>query len=327
MKKIIIFFFFCCPLFANQLPLDYEKKEACEKRDILWEKVVATPYTSPPKFAKFGVWQLIAMGVQEISKKKTRFSDVAPSGWKKYLHRRGSVAKVEIRSIGDHPYTGVFKGAECAILRLSLTYRPTKKRDVAPGLALKILRDGVDSANVSALYTLEGQDKNYNFFENPLSNIVPMGSGIGLKLVHSLFRSVSDYPEELVMKHFSEVDENGKKVSAPRWPRQIFFVPNPALSKVERRSEHDVRTDFELIKEGTSIYKIYALPDSEKDFDYSEYKREDIPKFVDKSVLIGEIVSKSEFLSSEFGDTGIFFRHELRAKTRSEYDDPPREHP
>ena len=70
---------------------------------------------------------------------------------------------VSIISKGNHNYSGVFQGAECAFLRLSLTFDP-KKKGVAPGLALKVLRDGLPSTNVSSLYSLDGQGKDYNFF-------------------------------------------------------------------------------------------------------------------------------------------------------------------
>ncbi len=252
--------------------------------------------------------QLMGMTLQELSKKKNYHSDFSPKNWKKYLHERGVMAKIKFESVGEHSYSGAFQGHECGLLRLSLTYRPTKSRDVAPGLALKLLRDGHESANLSALYSLDGQKKNYNFFENPLSNIVPITGGIGPKLVHSLFKRVSDYPEELLLNHMADIDEHGKKASSSVAPRQIFFVPNSQLKF--NSSAHDIREDILTIEAGTKLYDVYAY--TNKEYDYYDYEDEDIAQFVKKAEKIGHITTTSEFIASEFGDTGIFFRHETR---------------
>lgn len=291
----------------------YESLTGCEKQEILWDKVMDTEHKVLPDYSKFGAFQLAGMGLQALTTKKARQSDVSPKGWKKFLHRRGSMAKVKFVPAENSSFTGIFQGAECALLRLSLTYKPTKKRSFAPGLALKVLRDGAPSANVSALYKLDGQDKDYNFFKNPLSNIVPNGMSVPLKMVHKIFSRVSDYPEEILLDHLSDVDQFGNKEEKIKSPRQIFFVPNEKLSQAS--SVHDVRRDFHKIPTGTSVYKVYAASESRKNFNYLDnYKDADIQKFVKESTFLGEIVTTSPFVSSEFGDTGIFFRHELRAK-------------
>ncbi|MCF8060079.1 MAG: hypothetical protein K9K67_12330 [Bacteriovoracaceae bacterium] len=311
-SAIIFSFLLTVKGLAHQgLPANYQALSGCQKQDFLWENVEKTQHTSLPEFEKFGAIQLLGMTVQQLTKKKALDSDVAPKKWKKFLHRRGSVAKVKIIATENHPYTGVFSGADCALLRLSITYRPTKERNFAPGLALKVLRDGAPSANVSALYLLEGQE-NYNFFENPLSNIVPIGRGIGLKLVHGIFKRVTDYPEELGLNHFSNINSTGKKVTSAKAPKHIFFVPNPTL-KVSR-GKHDVREDFQKIPEGTLLYSVYAVTDKHSKFNYYDYEKENISSFLKDSIKIADIYSTSSFISSEFGDTGIFFRHEVRPK-------------
>jgi hypothetical protein len=197
---------------------------------------------------------------------------------------------------------------------MSITYRPNKKRGFAPGLALKFLRDGKPSANISALYKLEGQSHNYNILANPLSNIVPMGSGLGMKLVHKVFSKVTDYPEELLLNHFADRTESGEDVENSKAPRQVFFVPNNSFNFSS--GKHDFRNDLKTIPEGTALYKVYAVTSDKANFDYTEYTNADIGKFLKSSTLIGEIITDSEFVASEFGDQGIFFRHEVRPKTK-----------
>lgn len=299
---------------GGQAVSQYESMKGCEKQEVLWEKMENTKHKELPKFAKFGLPQLIGMGVQALTQKGYRESDYSPENWKKYLHRRGSVAKVKFVPSTNSEYTGIFEGSDCGLLRLSLTYKPTKKRAFAPGLALKLFRDGMPSANVSALYKLDGQGNDYDFFKNPLSNIVPLGLTTPLKIVHKIFSRVSDYPEEILVDHLGDVDQFGSKVAEGVSPRQIFFVPNDELKSSS--AKHDVREDFHKIPEGTKVYSVFAVSKKEAMINYIEYKDSDIEKNLKKATHIGDIITTSPFISSEFGDTGVFFRHELRPKKK-----------
>ena len=61
--------------------------------------------------------------------------------------------------------------------RLSLALEPdTEKLNTAPGMGLKFLRDGVDSANLVAMYSVDGQES-WNFFKNDFSNHIPESGG------------------------------------------------------------------------------------------------------------------------------------------------------
>ena len=297
------------PRIPASVPSNYESLSACEKQDILWDKVQATTYKALPEYRSFGAVQLLAMSRQELKLKGNAHSDFAPDGWKKYLHRRAALAKVKIVS-KSNKYSGVFQGSDCALLRLSLTHRASGHKPVAPGLALKVLRDGTYSANVSALVSLEGQGKDFNFFKHSMSNIVSVGEGLGQKLVHRIFRSVSGYPEELLASDMALIDSHGEKVESPRAPRQIFFVPAPGLSFSS--SEHDVRQDFLSIPAGTIIYQLYLLSDKYSHFDYSNYTPKSVSLFLKESQHVADIVTISAFAASDFGDDGIFFRHQLR---------------
>ena len=89
----------------------------------------------------------------------------------KVIHTVGAVGRVEWKNLGGHNYSGVFNGAQHGLVRwiqtfykktvealkksffcrLSLALEPnTEKMNTAPGMGLKFLRDGVDSANLVA---------------------------------------------------------------------------------------------------------------------------------------------------------------------------------
>ena len=300
------------PRSPASIPSNYESLKACEKQEILWGEVQATIHKELPDYRKFGIWQLLALSKQEISIKGQALTDFAPVGWKKYLHGRGAVVKVKIVP-KENKYTGLFQGADCGFLRLSLTYKTAGSKPVAPGLALKVLRDGTNSANISALVSLDGQGKDFNFFKYPMSNIVPVGKDIGQKLVHKIFTKASSYPEELLVSDMALVGSHGEKVKeAASIPRQLFFVPGPSLKFIS--SEHDVREDFLSIPEGTIIYQVHVVSDKYKNFQYGEYTPANVSEFLKESEYVADIVTTSEFAASEFGDEGMFFRHQLRPK-------------
>ncbi|MBS1968849.1 MAG: hypothetical protein JSU04_00990 [Bdellovibrionales bacterium] len=296
------------------VPSNYESMKACEKQDVLWSKIEESAYKELPPNREFGMFQLMAMSKQEVGIKGTNYSDFAPTGWKKYLHGRASIAKVKLVPVAGTKYTGLLQsGAECGLLRVSLTYKPTGSRPVAPGLAFKIFRDGNPSTNISALVSLDGQGEDYNFFKYPLSNIVPVGDGFGQKMVHKIFLTATKYPEELGAHEFGEMDVHGQKVAEPVSPRQLFFVPGPGLSFPS--TPHELREDYAKIPAGTVIYQVFAAPEKYNSFNYlMEYQPANAPNFLKESEHIADIVTTSSFVASQFGDDGIFFRHQLRPK-------------
>ena len=291
------------------VPDGYESLKACEKQDVLWNKIQTSLHRELPPLRSFGALQLLAMAKQEVSTKGSHVSDFAPVGWKKYLHGRGVIAKAKIVPVAPK-YSGIFQGADCALLRLSLTFKPGGARAVAPGLALKVLRDGVPSANVSALVALDGQGNDYNFFKYPMSNIVPISGGFGAGLVHRIFKTATSYPEELLASDMAAVDAHGAKTASIVSPRQIFFIPGEGLALSS--DEHELREDFLKIPAGTVIYHVRAVPEKDAGFDYADYKPETVSEFLKRSEPVADVVTTSEFAASEFGDDGIFFRHQLR---------------
>ncbi len=295
--------------YPNAVKDKYESLKACEKQEILWQKILASTYKTNPDFNNFSFVDLLSLARQQISLKAQNQSDFAPEGWRKLLHARGSVAKVKLVPL-NNKYTGIFQGADCALLRLSLTFKPTGNRPVAPGLAFKVLRDGVNSANISALVSLDGQGEQFNFFRYPLSNIVPIGKEAGQKIVHRIFRKVSGFPEELMAKDMASIDAQGVTPKEVVAPRQIFFVPSSDFNF--SFSEHDVRDDFEKIPEGTVLYQVFLAPEKYNGFDYTNYLSDNVSAFLKESDHVANLVTTSKFVTSEFGDSGIFFRHHVR---------------
>ena len=113
---------------------------------------------------------------------------------KKVLHSQGNVGKARWEDLGGHPYTGIFNGgADTGFVRLS-TVAPIDP-DVVwmhPTMAVKFLRDGVDSANSVANLNFMGQPS-FNFFESSLSTVLEGDKGEAQFAVFSKFKPATDF--------------------------------------------------------------------------------------------------------------------------------------
>ncbi len=290
------------------MPADYDKWPAQAKQDHLWiNGAMRTQYTTTmPAIPKVDVGGLIS---SILTKKVKDRTDVAPAGYKKPIHPHGAMAKVKFVPVANTlGYTGLFKGTNHGLLRLSVTGDPAD-RGFAPGLALKLFVDGQPSQNVSALYTLSGQGTNYNFFANELSNYVSPEINETLGTT-ALFSAVSTKPTLLVMSDMAKVNQNGTAVTTPKTPTQIYFVPRTEVKSLFATTPHDFRYDLTKLNLGTKVYDVYAtsaeiktsiIPSTNQT--YAAQRRSSAKK-------IGEIELTSPMIVSAFGDTGVFFKHQ-----------------
>lgn len=282
---------------TESLSADYESWTARQKQDFLWEnRILPTRYDRLPPLEKIDV---IGLFFTALTTKMDRAADEAPRGWKKAIHARGSVAKIAFIPTTDSPFTGLFAGTSYGLLRLSVTGDPSD-RGFAPGLALKLFVDGKPSENFSALVSLTGQGDNHNFFAHEFSNIVPQINEIGPRLINFIFRRVSKHPTKLYLADMSEVDQQGQIIKHPRYPSQVFLVPNPSVQFPESKGR-DFREDLATVASGTRIFSVYGVEEDEA-IDRSEYRQ--------KAILIGHIQTTSEFVCSSYGDSRLFFRHQ-----------------
>jgi len=98
--------------------------------------------------------------------------DTMPIGRNKMTHPRGVTARVVFKPTSDHPYTGIFRGANHGIMRISETVRTSPDKPfTSPGFGIKFLRDGMDSADTVTMFSFDGQPS-HNFFKNPWTTIL-----------------------------------------------------------------------------------------------------------------------------------------------------------
>ena len=138
------------------------------KAEVIWDKIREDPTMGPQS-----VQELLNIDMTSpFDTLGDEFDCRNKSG-----HSFGNVAKVEWRDFGDHNFTGMFKGADTGFIRTSDLVAPCRGcleggGDFAnPGIAVKLLRDGMDSGNALAKLPTRFGQNDYNFFLNELTSI------------------------------------------------------------------------------------------------------------------------------------------------------------
>lgn len=275
---------------------DYIAISAQEKQQRIWENVISdTTSTSwPSAFSLGGIF------LESMCPTFRQEGDQMASEWffstrTKYIHSVGNVAKVNFVSSGDHPYTGVFRGATQGIARLSLAKEPSSDvQNTAPGIALKFLRDGVDSANVVAMFGVAGQDS-WNFFANNFSNHIPPATGAALELLGKKFATATPYIQQVGLSDWGEVGQDGLPENDAKFPYKLRLQPTGNI--IFNDTYHGLFTDdLASIPEGSVLYKVFAW-DQPSELGGTEQ-------------LIGELVTTSPMVTSLWGDNHLYFRHQ-----------------
>ena len=125
----------------------------------------------------------------------------------KYIHSVGTVGKVKFVSNGKHKFTGIFKGAEHGLIRMSSAAKPASGgQPLAPGFGLKFLRDGVDSANLVAMYGVNGTPGDWNFFEKTFSTHIQAAKGAALEALAAKFSKSTDFIQQVGLSDIATFD-------------------------------------------------------------------------------------------------------------------------
>lgn len=211
----------------------------------------------------------------------------------KYIHTVGAVGKVKWVDLGGHDYTGIFQGATEGIVRLSLAKEPsTSALNTAPGMGLKFLRDGMDSANLVAMYAVNGQES-WNFFENDFVNHIPEISGI-LAVLASKFYTATNNIRQVGVNEWSIFGQDGVKVENPVFPYRLRFHPTGEIEFSDTYVQ-PFTDDLKTIPAGSTLYEIFAQDQPEELGGTEQH--------------IGNLVLTDQLITSTWGDGNLYFRH------------------
>lgn len=272
----------------------YESKTGQAKIDELWQVMVDGK-------GKTGSlpngWHFLQFLASDLNPTFDHYKDTSPFNGKKTIHPIGTVtmAKFDTTNVPDHQFTGLFKGSEHLLLRLSLAVSPDTE-SAAPGIAVKFLRNGIPSANFVAMYAIDGQAGSGNFFLNEFRNHVSPPTSFTTKLLAEKFRLTEKFAEYVGLSHLAETDALGQPIDAPVFPFQIIMVPNVVLTAKFADAEpmDDLATMMNQLTKGTKLYDLFALETPESSV----------------RIPLGSFVMTSEMISSINSDELLFFRHQ-----------------
>ena len=108
----------------------------------------------------------------------------------------------------------------------------------------------------------------------------------------------------------ADTNQDGTAASNATSPTQIYFVPTANVRNKFSSSAHDFRSDLVTIKAGEDLYDIYATSERIRTSIFPSWNKRYADKRRDSATKIGTIKLTSDFKLSEFGDNGIFFKHQ-----------------
>jgi len=307
--SFFVIFGACFPSYSNQKGTrvfhgkfagdDWQNRTAKEKQDILWNNIIANNQS-----AEFSVLNLVKLFAENMNPSFDDYRDdfigmAGPFGYferNKFVHTVGTVGKIQYESVGNHPYTGIFKGSKYGIIRLSTpgAYSSDSTQSFTPAAAIKFLRDGVPSANSFGIGSLEGSRDTFNFFTHDIysSPVAPsLNESESLKLAAEKFLEASNWGMT-GLQYLSLYSEDGTK-QTPQFPFNLVYQGS---KEVKAMFGDGFVTDYlpkllSIIPVNTVLYNIWAEEPNQK------------------PLLIGKVRLISQLTGSYFGDNIMFYQH------------------
>lgn len=235
-------------------------------------------------------------------------SDTMPYNIMKRMFPRGVTTLVEFIPTANNHYTGVFKGAKNAVMRISeFTLTTPELPKTSPCGDIKFLRDGMSSANIHTAFATDGQPS-FNYFKNRWTNVLRNSENeCTRETLEKWQATATDYVGAYSMMEMAEYDQYGNQEYEPHWPYMIELEPYDVYGWTDAH-QNDFQDQLQVIKPNVSMFKVMAYDEP--------------PELGGKESLIGYIVSRSDTVTSLWSDKNLFFqahRYEDDLKYRPHY--------
>lgn len=171
----------------------------------------------------------------------------------------------------------------------------TKKNYLYPGMGVKFLRDGADSANFVAMYGVDGQNS-MNFFEHDWSNHIPDPKDKSLIPLELRFKTATDWIQTVGLSDMASIDQAGN-TETPNFPWKLRFEPTGEFEFPSDTYDVPFEQYLQTIPAGSVLFNVYAM-DKPEELGGAEAK-------------IAEFKTASTMVTSYWGDEHMYFRHQL----------------
>jgi len=151
--------------------------------------------------------------------------------------------------------------------------------------------------------------RTFQRFANEMSQYVQqeINESLGTSLIFSL---VSLRPTHLRVDDMAKVNQDGSSVGSVRSPTQIYFVPTNEVRNRFASTPHDFRDDLTELPAGTTVYDVYATNQTIRTSIFPWVTQRYARERRASAVKVGSLKTTSPFTTSQFGDSGIFFKHQ-----------------
>lgn len=126
-----------------------------------------------------------------------------------------------------------------------------------PGMGVKFLRDGTDSANFVSMFSVDGQ-ANLNFFANDWSNHIPDPHSAALIPLELRFKTATKWIQTVGLSEMASFTQGGVK-EEPVFPFSLRFEPSGDWEFPEKTYDVTFFDYLQTIPEGSLLFNIYAM--------------------------------------------------------------------
>ena len=273
----------------------YESQSWYTKQDYLWKNVEGNQ--------QHGNYPNV-LGILSESVRTSFWNnaDEMPAGRQKYIHSTGAVCRFTFRNDDNSSgYTGVLQPGviQHGLIRMGPAAAVTTSSGVIPGLGVKFMRSGVQSANYVALVTLGPlPDNSYDFFQSNFTNHIPPPTG-ALSILAKKFNQASQCATQVGLSDMAQYDIDGNKVADPVFPFRLEMKSPLSLPK----DPVDLDTLLNRV--------VTAVPPNSLLFDISAYDTPEHYASGKPPRHLGAMYTEDSCVLSAYGDSTLFFRHQL----------------
>ena len=127
-----------------------------------------------------------------------------------------------------------------------------------PSIAVKFLRDGIDSANAFATLSFIGQF-NYNFFDSSLCSVLEGVRSELNELVFRKFKEATAFQGGVGHSEFAMYKQDGTKVYEPVFPFRLRYEPTGDIQFPADTYDETIFEQLKTIEPNQVLYKVHAL--------------------------------------------------------------------
>jgi len=279
----------------------FESKSASEKIEYYEEKIAAHPSTTVEYGDNLEV--LERSWTTSVRTSFDNFLPEMPEGREKNIHTVGAVCTVDL-NVKDTRWTGLFgKGSQKGFIRLGLAAAPDDE-GITPGLGFKFPRSGVPSGDFVAMHNTDGGQP-WNFFASNMSNHISPAV-FPKTLLAKKFEDATICSSMVGLSHLAAWDQDGTKVSAPKFPYKLFFVPRVSTRNSPTTVAEYVE-QFEGFGAGTKLFDVWACASAKDD---ETPPATDLNQNCGSSSYFGSVTVAKRCTASDYGDRKFHIRHQ-----------------